>query len=323
MPKRLWQQQRTRGLLLCLPVVVLLVLGRPHAAWAQAGGSGGPSGTVLVYPPGWNLVSFGSNPGISGAVVTRLQTLYTLQANDTAYQTTVPQRLTPGIGYWAYFSQPEVIAGILPTPATAASTTTVPAGQCVLVGNPSTAGSVRVQGANRVYTFSPQLNTYVEGALVGIGRGAWACNDGTSSTVVQVEFVGDVVAPTWPDCCAPTPYTGAGKAQVRIVNDSPYPVTLGLWQLDPRGNTSADGSYEYYYWAGCATCPEYAPAQHQSCSADAALNTATVVPGRYVLHLQSEGADVADVQQTVELRANTSYTLCYFVAANRPRFRGS
>jgi len=66
----------------------------------------------------------------------------------------------------------------------------------------------------------------------------------------------------------------------------------------------------------CDACPEYA--NHGSCSTAAVAYSVDADPGLYTLHIQSEDANVPDVQIGISVDANTSYGLCYFVDANRP-----
>jgi hypothetical protein len=40
------------------------------------------------------------------------------------------------------------------------------------------------------------------------------------------------------------------------------------------------------------------------------------------MHMQSEGANMPDLETTVELHGDTAYSLCYFVPTNRSAVAG-
>jgi hypothetical protein len=131
-------------------------------------GGGAASGTVS-YATGWNLV--GGPSGISFPQANG--PLYTFQANDTNYET-IPntQPIVGGQGYWAYFNSP--ISGTLAGTSAATSTTNVPAGQFVMIGNPSATQTLTVSGADAVDTFDPVANQYVTtSTTLRPGQGAW------------------------------------------------------------------------------------------------------------------------------------------------------
>lgn len=290
-----------------------LVLGRGARAQAPA-----PAATFayVVYAPGWNLISPGGQDDID---VQSLQVdfngpLYTFQANDTAYQTATLGSVKPGFGYWANFSRTVRIA--LNLSDRDSYTVTVPGGQCVMVGNPSTKGSARVRGADHVYAFSAVLNGYVEESLLGIGRGAWACN-ATATTTVSVAFEGDVLSASWPDCCAPKSISDRGQGLLIFQNDSPAPIIVGMRQIDENGDLVEGAAALLGAVQACTTCPEYAAGQHNSCSSAAVERTFDMPPGTYTLHIQSEAANMPDLVSSIVVDPDTSYALCYFIPANR------
>jgi hypothetical protein len=271
-----------------------------------------------VYLPGWNLISPGGQDAIDVGSLTAVLSgsLFTFQPNDASYETTNLGNVKPGFGYWANFTKTTAVA--LDKSSRDSYTVTVPAGQCVLVGNPSTKGSARITGAERSYVFSTAANTYVAGSLVGIGRGAWACND-TRTSVVSVAFTVDVNGANWPDCCGPTPSDNRGQSFLVFKNDSPYPLIVGMRQMDQNGEYLDDGDLIRGKLDGCVTCPEYDPSRHTSCSGDAVTQSIDLTPGDYTLHLQADGPNVPDLQASVSVAPNTTYTLCYFVDATRPQ----
>jgi hypothetical protein len=91
-----------------------------------------PAGLSISYATGWNLVAGPSGTTIAGTS----GPLYTLRAGDPAYEA-VPamQPLAPGVGYWAYFPGP--VTETLPLTVAAPPAIPLPAGQFVLVGNPT------------------------------------------------------------------------------------------------------------------------------------------------------------------------------------------
>jgi len=270
----------------------------------------------VVYLPGWNLISAAGQTDISVPSLTDALSgsLFTFQPNATNYDVVDLAHVRPGQGYWANFTKRTAVA--LESSVRDAYTVTVPAGQCVMVGNPSTNGSARVTGAERIYVFSTALNNYVAGSLVGIGRGAWACNDTRTSTV-SVAFTGDVLGANWPDCCNPHPINNRGAALMIFDNDSPAPIIVGARQMDANGDYLDTGDLIRGNLDACVTCPEYTT--HRSCSTDAVTSSISVEPGYYTLHIQSEDRNVPDLQTSIFASADTSYDLCYFVDATRPQ----
>ncbi|MHB8573868.1 MAG: hypothetical protein ACYDCQ_00910 [Dehalococcoidia bacterium] len=277
------------------------------------------TGATFAYQPtqaGWNLISFLPPSGVdlSGPI-------YTWRPGAHNYDT--PTTQTVGAGYWAFYHGSGELYR-LDIGDTSSVDVTIPGGQCAMVGNPSRKASARVIGSSRTYVFSTVLNTYIEENLIGIGRGAWACNDQSSPATVSIVDQGDVVTPTWPDCCDPKPMNNGGLARVTVENDSPYPLIASARQLDAAGGASALTSAENNLFSGtnlaCGACPEYPNGAHGDCSPSATTQVYNVAPGVYTLHLQSEGPSVPDLQEPlILLDANTSYTACWFIEADRPQ----
>jgi hypothetical protein len=186
----------------------------------------------------------------------------------------------------------------------------------VLVGNLSTNGSARISGADRSYVFSAATNGYVQESLIGIGRGAWACND-TDSGTVSVSYQGDVVVPAWPDCCLEGPVNEDGLALLVFRNDSPQPVVVGLRQMTDTGDLLDGGNAYRRVLPACNACPEYDLSPRRRCNDAAVAYGVAADPGLYTLHIQYEGADVPDLQVSLTVSANTAYDLCYFVNVDR------
>ncbi len=123
----------------------------------------------------------------------------------------------------------------------------------------------------------------------------------------------------WPNCCDPLAYANNGQAQIVVINDSPYAESLGMIQVDAAGTVHADSIDFYESAAACNHCSEYPPGPH-TCDPNAPAFSINVPAGRYLFHLHSYGPDVADVQDTVTLDANTSYQICNYVLSDRVRY---
>jgi hypothetical protein len=144
-------------------------------------GSGAGSATVTLSV-GWNLVGGPTGTVFSGAA----NPMYTFQAGDTNYES---QSNTTGIsggrGYWAYYSSSATVtlSGSAPLPATF----TAPAGQYIMVGNPTTT-AVTVSGADVIYTFNTASNSYSSGATsvtLQPGQGAWVFSNAGGTITMQ------------------------------------------------------------------------------------------------------------------------------------------
>jgi hypothetical protein len=125
-----------------------------------------------------------------------------------------------------------------------------------------------------------------------------------------------VLSADFPACCSPQPYDGGGKALLVLQNDSPYPLLLAAAQVDAGGQFVPGGASTERGVGGCAACAEYA--SHDQCNGLVSVSQ-EVVAGRYLLHLQSEGRNVPDLQTGIELQPNMAYALCYWIAADRPQ----
>jgi hypothetical protein len=137
-----------------------------------------------MYQTGWNLVGGGNGqtfPQANGP-------LYTFQAGDTAYESLANSAgITGGRGYWAYFNSPTAVT-ISGSGPSLPFTATIPAGQYVMVGNPSTTASVTVSGADVVYTFNTATNSYTGGGATGtlaVGQGAWVFSNAGGTITIK------------------------------------------------------------------------------------------------------------------------------------------
>lgn len=138
-----------------------------------------PTGPSVLYPTGWNLVAGATGqtfPGASGP-------LYTFQAGDTNYET-LPQGspISAGRGYWAFFNAPTNVPLIASTQSSI--TVNVPAGQFIMVGNPSQTQTMTVRGADVVYLFDPTANNYTASNVLPPGKGAWVYSDAGATITI-------------------------------------------------------------------------------------------------------------------------------------------
>jgi hypothetical protein len=188
----------------------------------------------------------------------------------------------------------------------------VAAGECVMMGNPSTHGSSRVHGADRVYEFSPVLNQYIETDLIGVGRAAWVCNDNHSGRVT-LGYEGDQVPGfTWPACCDRGPTPNQGKGLFVFQNDSPVPLIVGLRQTDADGNPLMNGDGVAGSIAACDQCRIYAPGTFPGdCSGNAITLSFNMAPGTYVLHAQVEDSNFPDLQADIMIQPDEKYVFCF------------
>jgi hypothetical protein len=293
-------------------LVALAVLAlNPAASLGQAMSLG----TSDTYPAGWNLISFGDSTSFSGNP-NLVGPLYTFDRSGS-YRTTDLQHVEAGAGYWAYFSG-RTTFNLLPS-TKASFVVTVPAGACVMVGNPSTSASVRVLGADHVYVYSASTGSYTDENLLGIGRGAWACNGSAADEQVSVVDRGLVNPIDWPGCCDPEPYSGNGSALLIFNNASAYPLAFGGPPIDAQGNRIDNNVLINGVLPGCPSCSDVPAGGTPACGSTAESASVVVPAGRYFLHLQSDGPYVPDAQAAIDVKPGVSYAICFSVSADRPQ----
>jgi hypothetical protein len=149
-------------------IVIMLAVALLSAAATVWHGALRPAAPAQALPlgPGWNLIA---DPG--GLVATG--PAYTLQLNDTSYET-VPAGgpLVAGLGYWVASSNGQAVPLAAGLPR---ATIHAPAGQWVMVGNPTGIYPAHVSGADYLYTYDPQLGYQeVDDATLDPGQGAFA-----------------------------------------------------------------------------------------------------------------------------------------------------
>jgi hypothetical protein len=298
MGSRLHGRNLRFGLAFVVAAVALVgIMGR-HAARAQA-----PAQFAYVtFIPGWNLVSFGSGGDYSGNVIQANSdnALFAFRPGDSSYETFTPADTRAGYGYWLHVTKRfNVLLDLSDEDSTQVD---VSAGQCVLVGNPSTRGSARVRGADRSYEFSVTLNQYVPTTLIGVGRAAWVCND-THSGRVSVGYEGDQFGGViWPDCCDAGPVSNQGQGLVVFQNASDAPLIVGLRQTDANGAPQMNGDGV----SGAVT-----PSGGGGGCDGAVSFPFSMAPGTYTLHIQFEQPDTPDIQLDINIQPDHKYLFCY------------
>jgi len=124
--------------------------------------------TVVTYPAGWNLIAAPQGtpfPRTNGP-------LYTFRPGDSSYETlTTPSTFQAGLGYWAYFAAPTTVA--LSGVSTTATAVQIPAGQWVLVGNPSSTATVNIHDAASAFGWDALTNSYKQVSSLAPGAAAW------------------------------------------------------------------------------------------------------------------------------------------------------
>ncbi len=125
-------------------------------------------GASLTFPAGWNLVSLPPDTDLS----TISGPLYTWQPGDTDYETIDPANGTSyGFGYWAYFSASTQVT--LGSGKTDFFALLAPAGQYVMLGDPSGTEAAVITGADIAYIYDPVAGQYGAGDIITPGQGAW------------------------------------------------------------------------------------------------------------------------------------------------------
>jgi hypothetical protein len=148
-----------------IPLALAVGSTQPVPAATPAAGTGGS----VTYHAGWNLVA-----GPAGTIFTGVSgPIYTLQAEDGQYESLAAGGpAQAGLGYWAYFDQDTSVT-LAPDGAQSASVP-LPAGQYVMIGNPSGTHAVTVSGADGVLVYDPVRGQYTQATTLQPGQGAWA-----------------------------------------------------------------------------------------------------------------------------------------------------
>ena len=150
------------------------------AASQPAGGGAATSGAT--YAAGWNLVGGPSGTTFSQA----LNPLYTFPAGASSYvQVPNTQPAQAGVGYWAFFNSQTTVT--LSGTTTLPFTVTAPAGQYIMIANPSATSTVTVSGADVVYTYDPTnaASPYSAVSTLQPGQGAWVYSAAGETITMQ------------------------------------------------------------------------------------------------------------------------------------------
>ncbi|HLZ68437.1 MAG TPA: PKD domain-containing protein [Dehalococcoidia bacterium] len=138
-----------------------------------------PTGPSALYPAGWNIVAGGNGQTFASGN----GPLYTFQAGDDNYEI-LPQGspIVAGRGYWVFFNGPTNVPLVASTQSSI--TINAPAGQFIMVGNPSQTQTVNVRGADVVYIFDPSANNYAVSSVLPPGKGAWVFSDAGATITI-------------------------------------------------------------------------------------------------------------------------------------------
>jgi hypothetical protein len=198
---------------LLFALALLALLGRGGTA-AQAQGVG------ISYRAGWNIVA-----GPDGTLLPGSLRLLTLGSGDPDYVTLPPQGpIAGGRGYWAYFAADTSVA--LSGAGAATAQVPAPAGQFVMIGNPSGVQSASVAGADEVDVWDPVAAAYMQTTTLGVGQGGWAMS--RTGGTITISGVGPALSaaaavPIAAATAAPAPQpaaTAAPKLGVTIAIDT-------------------------------------------------------------------------------------------------------
>lgn len=126
------------------------------------------AGPVVSYPAGWNLIA-----GPAGTAFPQAESpIYTWQPGDTSYeQHPSGAGVQAGASYWAYFPQAAMVA--LSGVSSDSFSLSVPAGEMVLIGNPSATHAVVIHGADSATIWDSGAGLYRSAQSLAPGAGAW------------------------------------------------------------------------------------------------------------------------------------------------------
>jgi hypothetical protein len=136
-----------------------------------------PAPAPIPLAPGWNLVA-----GSDGTTLPVDAFLWRPALNS---YDVVPagSPLRAGQGYWAFATSAAQFA--LASNAAITASVNAPAGQWVMVGNPTQGTSAVVQGADALFTWDPAAQRYTAATLLQPGQGAWALSYAGGTITLQ------------------------------------------------------------------------------------------------------------------------------------------
>jgi hypothetical protein len=299
-----------RFAVLVLALAALLFAGSVHR---QVSAQNADLPGYVVLPAGWNLLSTATAQSLD--VPSADATLWTLQQGDGAYESLDWQSLKVGYGYWVYLRENTALR--LPASTQDSYSVTIPAQQWVMVGNPSTRGSVRVHGADRSLLYSAISKQYRQDDLVPVGAGALVWSDKGATVTLSID-PNDATPVDFNSCCRVDSGDYGGQALIDVADDTAYPLLYGIRSLAADGSFPVATANNYAYGAvsPCADCVDYTtpPA---TCRDGVPTRSVRVDPGSYLLRLSTDAVRVPDIILTVQLEADTHYALCRYVLAGR------
>jgi hypothetical protein len=144
------------------------------------------AGDAVTYHAGWNIAGAPEGTRYAGGS----GPIYTLQPGDSGYETfAAGTPAVSGQGYWVYFGTARTVQLTEGVPFTSS---VLPPGQWVLVGNPSGTHTSPATGADALFTFDPGRGYRAAASLLP-GQGAWAYsqNGGMLSIGFPLDVTGD------------------------------------------------------------------------------------------------------------------------------------
>jgi hypothetical protein len=135
-----------------------------------------PGGGTATYPPGWNIV------GVPDGTVFPVDTWIWEPRRGQYSRVPAGAPLSSGRGYWAYFTATQSVPLAAGGPSEVR--TVAPAGDWVLIGDPSAASGATIAGADAVYSYDPATGVYNLANSLGPGAGAWAISARGGTIVV-------------------------------------------------------------------------------------------------------------------------------------------
>lgn len=148
---------------------LFLAFGRPSSTRAA----------TILYQPGYELIAGPTGTLVSGVA----GSLYTIDLQSGQFKAVDPTLpLQGGVGYFANFTDLTNVR-LAPDDGQPA-TINAPAGQWLLVGNPSDYNDAAVQGADLVYGYDPQAG-YIQESTLPPGQGALVYSANAGPIVVR------------------------------------------------------------------------------------------------------------------------------------------
>jgi hypothetical protein len=218
---------RRFGLLAPLLAVALTLPVVRGTARAHAQGVG------ITYHAGWNIVA-----GPDGTQLPDSTKLYALGPGDLGFVTLPPQGpIAGGRGYWAYFPADSTVT--LAGTGTSTAQVPAPAGQYILIGNPSGTQSAIVSGADDVEVWDPVAAIFQASTTLGVGQGGWAMS--RAGGAITITGTGPALSAPAPAPAVPPSTSASSAPPVASATPAPAP-KLGVSISIDSKNSTASGS---------------------------------------------------------------------------------